>query len=350
MPVSGRNFSTNRVDFTGTLSQSEIDSLVANPDVEILQTSEPLNVKTAQLLNDRLFSVRTDVELRLYGFYGMICDLSILSFLPNLHRFAADCLMDATGLEFIAKQPRLESLTVAVFHLKDFQFLNDLSPQQLRSLRLGPAKSKRLSLGPLSRFPGLRQLNIAGHTRDIEVISILPCLEEVGLCSITVDDLDFLKGLKQLWSLRLFLGGTRNLAALKDMFGLKYLELCQIRGLDDISVISTLRGLQFLYLRSLSQVQILPDLSKLKSLRRVLLDTLKGLRDLNPLNKAPALEEFVQFSAPGMEPADYTDVLKHKSLRRILVGFGSAKKNKALHDMIIRAGLDEYHHEPFVFV
>jgi len=101
MPLIDIQTPTERLDFEGSLTPSEIDSLVANKKLQILQTSKPSDSNTWNLLNSRLFSVRTDVELRVYGHYGASCDLSFVAQLPNLRRFAADCLIEATGVEFI---------------------------------------------------------------------------------------------------------------------------------------------------------------------------------------------------------------------------------------------------------
>ena len=50
---------------------------------------------------------------------------------------------------------------------------------------------------------------------------------------------------------------------------LKYLELWQIRGLSDISVVSSLSDLQYLFLQALRNVDGIPDLSRLTRLRKV---------------------------------------------------------------------------------
>ena len=121
---------------------------------------------------------------------------------------------------------------------------------------------------------------------------------------------------------------------------IKYLELWQIRGLKDISVISTMHGLQYLFLQSLPHIASLPDFSNLRA---------KGLKDIRGLAKAPALEELMHCSAQGMEPTHYADLLKSKTLKRISVGFGSTKKNKELFDEARRMGIEPYQSSQFSF-
>jgi hypothetical protein len=338
------------VDFTDSLTDDEVESLAADSTLEILQTSSPVAPATWPLLNDNLFAQRHDVELRLYGFYSNACNLSFLPRLPNLRRFAADCLMRARGIEHIASLKNLTSLSVGIYSLDNFDFLEDVSNRSVLELRLGPTKSKKPRLSHLARFTQLRRLCIVGHHNDIHVISELPLLESLELCSISLDGLDFVTGLAHLRSLIIMLGGTKNLAALNDMKGLKYLELCQVRGLDDISVISRLTGLESLSLRLLIGVQSIPDLSRLRALRNVYLETMKGLSDIRGLETAPALEQLHHVAAVGMQPDQYVQLLKKKTLKRLGVGFGSAKKNKLLEDMEAQAGVKTCDFTPFRYV
>jgi hypothetical protein len=101
MPLSERRLSQNRLSFRGSLTATEIGSLVSDKDVRVLQTAEPVEPRTWDLLNGRFFPVRPEVELRVYGYYGESCDLSFLERLGNVRRFAADCLLKATGVEYI---------------------------------------------------------------------------------------------------------------------------------------------------------------------------------------------------------------------------------------------------------
>jgi len=341
--------SGERVDFSGSLSASDVKTLVQNRELETLQVSEPVKSETWDLLNEKLFAVRRDVTLRVYGFYSHKCDLTFLRQLPNVQRFCADCLTKATGIEEVATLRNLESLTVGIYGLESFAFLDAVPHRSLRSLALWQTKSKKPRLSSLARFTQLRELYLEGQQTDIEVISHLPQLEKLMLRSITLGGLDMLRGLKHLWSVDIKLGGTKNLAALEGMKRIKYLELWQVRGLSDLSVISTLVGLQFLFLQSLPNVSAFPNLSPLRALRRVCLENMKGLKDMAALLNAPALEELIYVDARGREPAEFAEILKSKTLKKIVVGFGSKKKNDVLADMATRAGIKKFDRSEFSF-
>jgi hypothetical protein len=330
----------SRAEFTGGVSSSELDALAANAALKVLQTSEPVAPSSWPLLDEAFFSRRPDVELRLYGFYGQRCDLAFASGLRRVRRFAADCLMDAIGVEHVARIPALESLSLDVFSLESFDVLRVVNPG-LRSLALGQTRSKKPSLEPLSRFTGLRQLLIEGHRKDIEVLSVLRELEEVTLRSVTVTDLGFLRPLARLRSLDLKLGGIRNISAIAGMPSIKSLELWQILGLVDVDVAGQLPGLQHLFLQSLRRVVALPDLSAARSLRRVTLETMRGLRELAPLEHAPALEELLLLDPSPLAPEALVPALRNGSLKRVAVGFGSDRKNEAARELLKRHGKEE---------
>jgi hypothetical protein len=348
MPLSDKNLSVGRVDFSTSLSVEEVDSLAADPQLAILQTSAAVESDTWDLLSERLFSERPDVELRVYGFYSKDCDLSFLPRLGNVQRFSADCLMRARGVEHLASLTNLTRLSVGIHALDSFAFLENL-PRNLTELSLGSTKSKRPSLTSLSRFRQLSKLSIAGQQKDIDVVSELHHLGVLKLFKISVDGLEFLNGLLRLWSLQIQLGGTNNLAALKGRDGIKSLELRQVRGLHDISVLSTLSGLQYLALQSVTQIRAIPDLSRLRALRRVLLDNMNGLSEIGALGNAPALEELIHTRAQGLEPEDYQTLLQSKTLKQLVVGFGSTRKNKALSDRATQAGIEPYEYSEFHF-
>jgi len=249
--------------------------------------------------------------LRVYGNYNnSIKGLSFLKYFPNLTDFCIDSMWN-------------------------FQNLDELSflPTSLKSLGIGQTKSNIFSLKILNQFPNLESLYIESHNKDILSISNLKKLKSLSLRSITVPTLDFLVPLTQLQSLDIKLGGTNNLKALPKIENIKYLELWFIRGLNDISCISELKNLQYLFLQTLKLVKQLPDMKKLFSLRRVHLETLKEITDLRPLKYLQNLEELFVFDMPQLTPEDFLPLVEISTLKSVLVGLGSVKKNKAIEKM-----------------
>lgn len=337
MPLPTKRLDRYRVTFSRNLTEKEVEQLVSDPNIRTLQCFSPVEADTWDLLNQKLFSKRPEIQLRVYGFYSAVCDLSFVSRVGNVRRFAADCLMQATGVEHIAQLKHLEELSIGIYSLDSFDFLKDL-PNGIKNLALAATKSKKPHLRMLSRFQSLTHLYLERQQQGIEVLSELKRLEDLTLRSITTERLDYISTLPRLWSLNIKLGGIKNLSAVAGKATIKYLELWQVRGLSDIGVISTLSGLQFLFLQSLINVIAIPDLSKLQHLRRLHLENLKSLRDVGAIHHAPALEEFVHISAQNIQTEMYKGLMSMPSLKYVHVGFGSRKKNEEFNALVLWSG------------
>jgi len=332
-----RRLDRQRLNLEQKLTRAEVEGLASDPALKVIQCDSPIEPPTWDLLNEVLFVRRPEIELRLYGFYSSVCDLSFLHQITNVRRFSADCLRNVVGIEHLACMVNLDELSIGVFNIESFDFL-ELIPVGIKSLSLEVTKSKKPRLDALVRFRSLRKLYLEGQQQGIEVLSELPTLEEITLRSISTKDLNYVSGLQRLWSLDVKLGGIRDFSSIAGKQSIKYLELWQIRGLSDLGFISSLTGLQYLFLQSMRNVTKVPDLSKLSRLRRLHLENMKGLKDVSAIAHAPVLEEFSHFSAQNVAPEMYSDLLKMTSLKSVRVGFGSRKKNEDFAELAIRCG------------
>lgn len=328
-----------RVNIIDSLSQKEVGELAANRNIKYLQFSSPLSSDTYDLLNSNFFNVRPEVQLRCYGFYGQVCDLSFLKQMPNLVNFSADSLHgEVINIESLALLPNLKHLGLGMWELDNLEILKRV-PTSLLGLSIHQTKSVKPDLQVLSRFNELEQLYLEKQAKNIEVISSLEKLVRLSLRSISTKDIAYLLPLKEtLCSLDIKLGGLSDLSLLEGFDHLAYLELWQVRGLKDVSFISSLTSLEKLKLESLLNVKSLPPLSKLTKLKSVELGNMKGLRDVSSLGEAPALESFWHWSAENMDLSDYEPLLNNDSLKDVRVGFGSVKKNDEFKKLAVSRG------------
>ncbi len=315
----------SRVELGKSDSASDVRRFSDSHQLKVVQFSERLPLSLLESLNEELFASRPEVELRVYGFYRDVCDLSFCSRMSYVQRFRADCLQRATGVENIAKMAQLELLGLGIFDLTSLEILEEVNPN-LSELFLLETKSKKPDLSAIARFRSLQKLCLVGQQKNIEVLSSLRTLKDLTLGSIKVKTLRVVRDLPMLTSLRITLGGTNDLTELHDLRNLKYLELWRILGLEDIEVISTLTGLQSLFLQELTRITKLPPCNELVSLRRIFLDNLKNLDDLSALVGAPVLSEFSHVFSK-LSPEDYLPLLKGGKLKYAHVGLGSVKKN-----------------------
>lgn len=338
-----------RAEFDDSASANDLRELAKEPRLTVLQCSAPVRNAVWSLVNEHFCARRPDVEIRVYGHYSTECDLTFAGLLTNVRCFAADCLMRASGVEAIAAISGLESLSLGIFELSDFSFLEHISTG-LTSLSLGATRSKKPTLAPLSRFRSLHALYLEGHSKDIEVLRQLPELEIVTLRSIATPDVDYLSDLPKLWSLDIKLGGIRNLEGIEGKESIKYLELWQIRAFHNVGVAGTLPRLQNLCLQSLPHVGALPQLRDSAALRRVVIDNLKGMHDFTALEEAPALEEFALLAGNGQSPLQLVPVLNNPSVRSVSAYFGSDRKNREFVHLRERYGKEEVNlSQPFEY-
>lgn len=336
-----------RYGVSNKISEREIKKLAKIDNLSVIQFDNPVTDNSIwQNLETYLLSKRPDIELRVFGHYGKECDLSFLQYIPSAKNFSADCLMDCKNVEKISLLKNLEILGLGIFNLPSFDFLNEISPK-LKSLFIGQTKSKKPNVSVISRFKDLEYLYVEGHNKGIESIYDLKNLEKIVLRSISTDNVDYLKGLNNLWSVDIKLGGIKDFTALTEVKGIKYLELWQVRELLDIDFVSKLSELQFLFLQSLPNIEKVPDLIANKKLRRIHFENLKGLKNIDSLQYVENLEEFIYFDCSNFQPEDLITVLKNKSLKSISVGFGSVKKNEKFDYYMAEYGKAFYKYKKF---
>lgn len=294
-------------DLTSPVSERELARLDDRP--ECIQFSSALSEADYRLLGEWIQG-QPNKTLRAYGSYdGSITTLDFLRWFPTVKRFQVDVYLidDIDGLQYL--------------------------PDDVEVLAVG-ATRKRTSLRPISRFQNLRQLFLEGHTKDIDVVAGLTSLIDLTLRSVTLPSLELLQPLERLQALDLKLGGTKNLDLLPTIGRIRYLELWQVRGLDDITPVAGLADLEYLFLQALRRVERLPDFSASRALNRVWFETMKGISDLTNLATAPSLQHVALVDMPHLAPEAVAPLLHCPALRSVRAGLGSDRKNRCVKEIL----------------
>jgi hypothetical protein len=315
-----------------------IEQLAADPAWDQIAFDEAVSPSVLRALDKLILAKRPEFQVCFYGFLDDALDSHCLELIPSVRRLSIRGIAEAQTPFVLPAYQHLTELTIGILNLEDFTFLEALPPPLAR-LSLELTTRQKISLAPIERFRDLKRLSLEGHTKDIEVIGTLRKLEELRLRSITIDSLAWITSLPHLWSFDLKLGGTRELSALGQVKKLKYLEIWQVHQFKELAFLAECLALQFLYLQSLPKVTEFPSLAMLKHLRRIYLENMKGLRTLAPIAAAPALEEFNFAAATHLQPKDFSPFLKHPTLKRAAVGFGSQKRNAELEAQLADAGI-----------
>lgn len=326
MSTTIKSIDRARVQFDDSITSADVDRLLDMPEVRTLQASAPVPLRVWTMLDREFFAQRPDVALRVYGHYGMECDLAFCEHMLHVRHFLADCLSRASNVDAIGSIPHLETLSLGIFELDTLDVLNRV-PDSLIDITLGWTRSKKPNIEPLCRFRRLRRLYLEGHTKGIEAISTLVDLEDLTLRSISTQGVEYLQPLEKLWSLDIKLGGIGSLAAIEGKSCIKYLELWQIRGYSDLDIVRNLPGLQNLFVQSMPKVAAIPLLDDAVTLRRIVLQNMGGLKKLDSLRHAPSLEEFLLIEGNKQQPEDLIPVLENRNVSMVGAWFGSTARN-----------------------
>jgi hypothetical protein len=274
-------------------------------DCTVVQFSQALT--EAQLARvGQLVARRPDIQLYLYG-------------------------QACRTLDVLAHFCGLERLHVALFELEDISGLTHVSAT-LRSLTLGRTK-RRFSASALAGLSRLDHLFLVGPVRDLDAISRMEGLRSLGLSGMTLPNLAIVALLKSLTGFSLFLGGTGDLGALRELPALENLFLMRVTKLDDLSVLSDLVALTTLRLDWMRNVTALPSFAPLTRLREVRLDTMKGLLDLAPVAAAPNLQRLTVQNMPQLAAEAFRPLLGHPTLRELSAYTGRKGVNDAVKQM-----------------
>lgn len=338
---------SDRYPISTKTSKRELRKILKHDNIHTIQFVDPINnVEVFKNIESIVLKEKPNIELRAFGHYGKVCDLKFLQYVPSLRKFSADCIMDINNIEYVEELQKLEELSIGIYNLTDFNFLNKVTPK-IKTLFIGRTASKKPNVSAISRFSELKYLYLEGHNKGIEEISKLMKLEEIVLRSISTDNLDFLKNLPKLWSVDIKLGGIKNFNALAEFKGVKYLELWQIRKLMDISFISQMTDLQNVFLQSLPNIEVLPNFKKNKKLRRIGLENLKGLKKINSVEYVENLDEFFFSDCSQLQPEDFIPLLKNGTLKYASVYFGSNKRNNQFRKLLKEYRKLEYKRNEF---
>ena len=332
------------------VTKKELKQIAEDRNITRLQYSNSLKTKSRKLINEIIIKKRPDIAIRIFGFYGKnkICDLNQVVDYVDVKRLWIDCMHDAIKLDAISNLKNITELQIGIFNNDSFDILARV-PDSITKLSLWATRSKKPSLKYLTRFRNLQELSLEGHSKHIEVINELTHLKSLMLRSISTSDLSYISKLNNLEYLDVKLGGIKNFDILRELPKIKYLELWQVRGINDLSFISDMESMQYLFLQSLPNVRSLPDLSKLRKLRRIYIDNLKGLHDFRNVLTASRLNEFAFFSATKQSVEELLPVLKIKGLKKCSVYFGSQKKNDEFKRLLDERNIEECNYDKTSF-
>lgn len=319
------------------VTESIIHQISEEKLIKRVQISDYIPNTVLEKLN-RLFILRPDISFRVYGgadkkfgygddFNGW--NLDFLRFVPDVQNIViGDFEYKNTGLSILSSLSNLKSLTLDIYDLRGFSFVNTL-PSQLEHLHIdADLKSGKpvFDCQWLLRLKNLQSLFLGKLDKNLEAIVGLSQLRELELRAVKNKDLSFLKqmlikDLSILWCD----SSKIDLTVLSDFRTLRQLKLFRISKLDDISFVSTLTGLEKLELIWLANITKIPNLANLNNLAEVCIDTLNKLVDITSLVNAPKLRKVKMLSVKSMTKESVYAVLDNLNVEELLCFGGKAE-------------------------
>ncbi|MGM7777432.1 hypothetical protein ACSVHC_15630 [Arthrobacter sp. KNU-44] len=149
-----------------------------------------------------------------------------------------------------------------------------------------------------------------------------------------------LASLPQLEWLDIRGGSESSIDYISECTKLSYLQVNQVRGLSDLTVLNSLKSLRLLSLHGLPKVRQLPSFAPLVRLRRLEVGSMKGLSALAPALEAPALTELVLVRDVTLAPADPDSIRDHPALQAF-TWFAEDVPDKTWAPVMERVGLPQ---------
>lgn len=331
------DFKNIRIEIGEPITKEDALMLLKAEKLQYIQISNYIDEQSLRMLNEVVFSKRDDICFRVYGFYFQDCNLSFLQHLSNVSHLIIHCIKNVENIDIIATLPKLQSLHLGIFNLKDYQVITAITPNIKKfSIYMGTT-SNNFNTEWLLRFSELEELSLGNVRKNIECISAMLMLTSAIFHGITFKDLSFINK-SNIEKLSINWGCTQCFSDLVGNIKLKEIELWRISKLSDISFLNQLPSLASFKLWQLRNIYALPELSCLKKLNSVDIDGLKNLADISSLGLVENLKKVKIYGSSFLLPDDLIPVLKNKSLEKICCYSLSNKKNEAIEKLINEYG------------
>ena len=328
----------NEICSESMLTEELIQEILNNNVLHIqINSFSKVSKKTYEILNDRIFSIKPEIGLRLYGWGEKMTDLSTIGKMTNLQHLSIDNI-EVINEHSISNLKNIKSLSLATKNITNYDFLNNLN-ENLEELSIiaDDEKQHKVAISQISRFKNLKSLTVLGHNKNIEqIISQLENLEILILCKIkSIKNLDFVKSLKKLNYLHLKSIPLTDFDALESFKNLKFIEFYKVENLDNLDFINKMESLEHIFLQTVNKIKGFPKLHTTCKLRKIELWYMKNIKDFTSLEDLHSLKEFSCREMTTNEPNDFLPVLKNKNIEKIAIWFlkeGQRKEMQRLYE------------------
>ncbi|MBA4155539.1 hypothetical protein, partial [Flavobacterium sp.] len=117
----------NEISSESMLTEELIQEILNNNVLHIqINSYRSVSLKTYEILNDRIFSKKPEISLRLYGWGEKMTDLKIIGNMTNLQHLSVDNV-EVINEHCISNLKNIKSLSLATKNITNYDFLNSLN-------------------------------------------------------------------------------------------------------------------------------------------------------------------------------------------------------------------------------
>lgn len=323
------------------LNASDIDGsvikrLIAQSALFCIQICDYIPLEIIALLNDKLFSARKDVEFRIFGFYGKVCDLSFLSLMTEVTKIEIS-VSEVKNLEVLSELHNLKSLFLNIAKQRDYAFFKNLNKdmEKLAISAGGNVSSFDMDCEWLISFHRLKELYLGKVKKNLPLIREMKSLENLTLRGITCTSMDFLKDIP-LKRLAVHWGRMDSFDSLEGHETIEDVELWRISKLDNVNFLRRLPNLKKIHLWQLACIKSLPDFPAESKIECIDIDECRQFENIEAVKGLRNLKKIRLIAAVPEREAAYA--LENPSIEEILYYCGDAGQRERVNQKILQAG------------
>jgi protein phosphatase 1 regulatory subunit 7 len=252
---------------------------------------------------------------------------------------AVDCLQAADNLKTVTELQNLEELSLGVYQLNDPGLLGAANFFNLKVLAVSETKKRTLDLSHIAKYRRLQSLSISGHDKGLEAVSEAARIDNLQLAQArNTVSLGFINRMASLRSLRLILGGRRNIDEIEHS-GISSLSVIRVRGFESFAP-GKWPGLKHLHIEDQMQVRELHFSTANGPLSRILLLNCKQLERVTGLEHLSGLNE-IRISRTAINLDDFLASGLPPNLQIFAFYTGKAELNRQLRARLDSLGYSE---------
>lgn len=312
--------------FFGYLDFSQMDEplalrLAEAQNVNRIQTVKDIPVQVLELLDRKVFSVRSDILFRIFRRdEKAVCDIKDFEILKHVRKLSIDSVRDVEHAEVLSRLESLEELELDLMGRKEYGFVNHL-PAGITDLTIHLGQEVEectFGSGGLYdmewwlRLPGLRKGYVGKFIKHMELVTRGDSVREFRVMAMPCPGAEFLNQLSP-GKIVVHQKRAEGVEVLGKVPMLEEVELLGMEDLQCLDFLAELPNLRKAVLRGLSEVTELPCFPKGHGLREMEVHNCEKLKDISGLRGLEYLEKLTLYFTDVSEE-DVRDVTAGSSL------------------------------------